>query len=42
MPWQHFQDFWVFKFVGGPQPKPVHGLSPNFQDMFTPRGSKAH
>ena len=24
------------KFV--PQPKPLYGFSPNFQDMFTPRG----
>ena len=34
-------DFRVFKFVGVPQPKPLHGFSPNFQDMFTPRGSRA-
>ena len=29
------------KFVGVPQPKPLHGFSPNFQGMFTPRGSRA-
>ena len=29
------------KFVGVPQPKPMHRFSPNFWDMFTPRGSKA-
>ena len=34
-------DFWVLKFVGVPQPKPLHEFSPNFQDMFTPRGSRA-
>ena len=41
LPWQHFQDFQVLKFVGGQQTKPLHGFSPNFQDMFTPRGSTA-
>ena len=41
LPWQHFKDFRVLKFVGVPQPKPLHGFSPNFQDMFTPRGSTA-
>ena len=29
------------KPVGVPQPKPLHGFSPNFQGMFTPRGSRA-
>ena len=29
------------KFVGVPQPKPIHGLPPNFQSMFTARGSSA-
>ena len=29
------------KLVGVPQPKPMNGFSPNFQDMFTPRGSRA-
>ena len=29
------------RFVGVPQHKPVHGFSPNFQDLFTPRGSRA-
>ena len=28
-------------FVGVPQPKPLHRFSPNFQDMFVPRGSRA-
>ena len=28
------------KLVGVPQPKPMHGFSPNFEDMFTPRGSR--
>ena len=32
--------FWVLKFVGVPQPKPLHGFSPNFQDMFAPSGSR--
>ena len=32
---------WVLKFVGVPQPKPLHGFSQNFQGMFTPRGSRA-
>ena len=27
---------WVLNFVGVPQPKPMHGFSPNYQDMFTP------
>ena len=27
--------------MGVPQPKPLHGFSPNFQGMFTPRGSRA-
>ena len=29
------------KLVGVPQPKPMHGFPPNFQGMFTPRGSRA-
>ena len=29
------------KLVGVPQPKPMHRFSPNFQDIFTPRGSRA-
>ena len=29
------------KLVGVPKPKPMHGFSPNFQGMFTPRGSRA-
>ena len=33
--------FWGLKSMGVPQPQPVHGFSPNFQDMFTPRGSRA-
>ena len=41
LPWQHFKDFWVLNFVGVPQPKPLHGFSPNFQDVFTARGSRA-
>ena len=28
------------KLVGVPQPKPLHGFSPNFQGMFIPRGSR--
>ena len=28
--------------MGVPQLKPMHGFSPNFQGMFTPRGSKAN
>ena len=28
-------------FVGVPQPKPLHGFLPNFQGMFTSRGSRA-
>ena len=36
-----FSDFWVVKSVRVSQPKSMHGLSPNFQDMFTPRGSRA-
>ena len=35
------QVFRVLKFAGVPQPKPLHGFSPNFQDVFTPRGSRA-
>ena len=27
--------------MGVPQPEPLHGFSPNFQDMFTSRGSTA-
>ena len=29
------------KFVGVPQPKPMHGFSPNFQAMFNQRESRA-
>ena len=29
------------KLVGVPQPKPLYEFLPNFQDMFTPRGSRA-
>ena len=29
----------VIKFVGVSQPKPLHRFLPNFQDVFTPRGS---
>ena len=29
------------KLVGGPQPKPLHRFSPNFQEMFTPTASRA-
>ena len=39
LPWQHFEDFGVLKFVSVPQPKPMHVFLPNFQDMFTQRGS---
>ena len=28
------------KLVGVPQPKHLHRFSPNFQGMFTPRGSR--
>ena len=28
-------------FVGAPQPKPMRGFLPNFQDIFTPIESKA-
>ena len=28
-------------FVGVQKHKPMHGFSPNFQDMFNPRGFKA-
>ena len=31
----------ILNFVGVIQPKPLYGFSPNFQDMFTPRGSRA-
>ena len=41
LPWQHFEYFWVLTFVGVPQPKPMHGFSPNFQDMLTKTGSRA-
>ena len=27
--------------MGVPQPKPLHGFSPNFQGMLTPRGFRA-
>ena len=36
-----FKIFQFLKFVGAPQPEPLHGFSPNFQGMFTPRGSRA-
>ena len=36
-----FKVFWVLTFVGIPQPKPMHGFSPNFQDMLTETGSTA-
>ena len=29
------------KLVGVPQPKPLHRFSPDFQGMFTSRGSRA-
>ena len=32
---------WVLKFVDMSQPIPVHRFSPNIQDMFTPKGSRA-
>ena len=35
------EDFRLLKFVGISQTKPLHEFSPNFQDMFTPRGSRA-
>ena len=41
LPWQQFQDFWVLNYVGVPQPKPVHRFSPNSQDLFPLRGSRA-
>ena len=28
------------KFVGFPQPKPMHRFSPNFQGIFIPKGSR--
>ena len=31
----------VLKFVSIPQPKPMNVFSPNFQGMFTPKGSRA-
>ena len=31
--------FWFSMFMGVPQPKPVHGFSPNFQDMLTETGT---
>ena len=30
------------KLLGIPQHKEIHGFSPNFQDIFTPRGSRAN
>ena len=36
-----FKIFQVLKFVGVPQTKPLHGFSPNFQDLFIPRRSRA-
>ena len=41
LPWQHFEDLRVLKFVGVPQTIPLHRFSPNFQGMFTPRASRA-
>ena len=41
LPWQHFKDFRVLKIVGVPQPKFLHRFSPNVQDMFIPRASRA-
>ena len=38
--WKHLY-FWVLTFVGVPQPKLMHGFSPNFQDMLTKTGSTA-
>ena len=32
-----FKIFLVLKFVGVTQPKPMNGLSPNYQDMLTPK-----
>ena len=28
-------------YMGVPQPKPLYGFSPNFQNMFTPSGYRA-
>ena len=39
LPWQHFDDFSVLKFVGALELKPLHGFSPNFQGMFNTRGA---
>ena len=33
--------FLGLKVCGVPKPKPMHRFSPNFQGMFTPRGSRA-
>ena len=41
LPWQHFEYFGVLKIVGVPQPKPIHGFSPNFHNILTERGSSA-
>ena len=41
LPSQHFEYFWVLKFVGIPQPKPMHCYSPNFQEILTERGFTA-
>ena len=41
LPWQHLRLLGLKKFVGVPQPKPMHGFSPNFQDMLTETGSRA-
>ena len=38
---QLFLGLWVLNIVIVLQPKPVHGVSPNFQAMFIPRGSRA-
>ena len=41
LPWQNLKYFLVLTFVGVPQPKPMHGFSPNFQVMLTETGSIA-
>ena len=33
--------FWVLKFVGVSEPKPMHEFLPNFPDMLTPGRSIA-
>ena len=39
LPWQDFEYLWVLTFMGVPQAKPMHGFSPNFQNMLTETGS---